>query len=82
MRDEIKAILRDAMNKSVQKTKDETPLKNTPFESLSIKNTLVSSNKYYKKALKGQLIATGMSENDMNKIVDEVTQEMQKKYLK
>lgn len=82
MKNKLKTIIRQSMTKMVEEAKDDNSLKNTPFESLAIKNALVSSSNNYKNSLRQEVSKMGINAQELNDLIDEVTTELHKKYLK
>ena len=82
MKNKLKIIIRQSLTKIVEEAKEDNPMKNTPFESLAIKNALVSSSNNYKNSLKQEVSKMGINAQELRDLIDEVTTELHKKYLK
>lgn len=80
-RDTLKSMIRERMIGIVKETYENSPMKDTPFEGLTIQNAIASTNKNYKESFVKQKHKLGMTEYEINNIVDEVTKELLDRFL-
>jgi hypothetical protein len=76
MKEKIKAMIRERMIGLVKEAYKDNPMKDTPFEGIMIRNTIATANKNYKEGFILQKDKLGLTEKEINEIVDEVTSQI------
>ncbi len=81
MRDTLKSMIRERMIRLVKETYQNNPMKGSPLEGLVIHNAIGTASKKYKEHFLKERHKLGMSEDEINSVIDEVTAELLEQFL-
>ena len=77
----LKEMIREKMIAIIKETYENNPMKDTPFEGLTIHNAIGITSKSYKKSFIQQKHKLGLTEQEINNLVDEVASELIDRFL-
>ncbi len=72
----VKHMIRERMLNMAKEAYEDNPMKGTPFEGMLIRSAIATASKNYKEAFMEERDKLGLSEEEVNQMVDDVTSEL------
>jgi len=81
MKQYLKQQMEEAFEKTVRDTFNNNPMKGTPFEGMIIYSAIGTTAGSFKDSLKADKVKIGLTEKEIDELVDEVSTKIINKYL-
>ena len=78
----IKQQIEETFERIIKETFEDNPMKGTPFEGMMILKAITTTGDSSKKELIINATVLGMTEIEINTMVDEISNKMRGKYLR
>ena len=82
MKEILKQQMEEQYEVAVAKAFENNPFEGTPFEGMTILSAISTTATAFKNGLNRDKVTLGLSETEIEEIVDEVTTKIHNKYLK
>ncbi len=82
MKEIIKQQIEETFERIIKETFESNPMKGTPFEGIMILEAITTTTVSSKEGLIKNAAVLGMTEIEINSMVDEISKKMRGKYLR